>query len=128
MKKSLITFLSGSLVGVAITAFAAGTLPQRKIGDAVKVSPRLYSVRLENDRVRVLDYHLGPGEIEQLHSHQAGVAYIVSGALLKEVSATGVASQAKLNTGDVHWRDKDITHAVQNVDNTDLRAIIVELK
>ena len=128
MKKPLVTFVFGCVVGVALTAVAAGNLPQRKIGDALRVSPKLYSVRLENARVRILDYHLAPGQIEQLHKHQAGVAYIISGAKLRAVSATGDASEETLNAGDVHWREKDVTHAVQNVGTTEMRALIVELK
>jgi hypothetical protein len=37
---------------VAVLAEAAPTL------DPVAISPQLYSVRFENDRVRVLEYHL----------------------------------------------------------------------
>ena len=126
MMKTFSVFLAGTLAGIAITAFAE--LPKRKIGDAVRVSPRLYSVRLENDRVRVLDYHLAPGQTEQLHKHPAGVAYIISGGKIKDIGVTGEASEGTLAAGDVHWRDKDVAHAVQNVGETELRALIVELK
>ena len=40
--------------------------------DPVKLSPQYYKVRLDNARVRVLEYHLKPGEKEMMHSHPRG--------------------------------------------------------
>ena len=94
----------------------------------MEVSPQFYTVRLENDRVRVLDYRLPAGQAETLHSHHPGVAYIVSGATLRTINADGTFAEGVLNAGDVHWRDKYITHAVRNIGSTDLRALLVELK
>jgi hypothetical protein len=51
--------------------------------DPVKTSPQYYKVLLENDQVRVLEYRLKPGEKEAMHSHPAGVVYVLSGAALK---------------------------------------------
>lgn len=49
----------GALLGVAATATlvaAAGTPTM----DPVKLSPQYYSVRLDNDRLRVLEWRLKP--------------------------------------------------------------------
>ncbi len=51
--------------------------------DPVKTSPQYYKVLLENDQVRVLEYRLKPGEKEPMHSHPAGVVYVLSGTKLK---------------------------------------------
>ena len=51
--------------------------------DPVKTSPQYYKVLLENDQVRVLEYRLKAGEKEAMHSHPAGVVYVLSGAKLK---------------------------------------------
>jgi quercetin dioxygenase-like cupin family protein len=51
--------------------------------DPVTTSPRYHKVLLENDKVRVLEYRLKPGETEATHSHPAGVVYVLSGANLK---------------------------------------------
>ena len=51
--------------------------------DPVKTSPQYYKVLLENDQVRVLEYRLKAGEEEPMHSHPAGVLYVLSGAKLK---------------------------------------------
>ena len=41
----------------------------------VTLSPNLYTVLLENDEVRVLEYHAKPGDREPMHCHPAGVVY-----------------------------------------------------
>ena len=51
--------------------------------DPVKTSPQYYKVLLENEQVRVLEYRLKPGEKEAMHSHSAGVVYVLSGAKMK---------------------------------------------
>lgn len=45
----------------------------RRILDPVALSPQLYSVRFENDRVRVLEYRLKPGGKEPMHSREVTV-------------------------------------------------------
>ena len=125
--KRLGYFVLGSLAGAVVTsAVLHGAQPQ--IPDAVKVSPQFYTVRLENDRVRVLDYRLPAGQSEPLHRHLPGVAYVISGATLHTTMSDGSVADGTLNAGDVHWRDKNVTHAVQNTGNTDMRALLVELK
>ena len=42
--------------------------------DAVKVAPHVYKVALENDRVRVLETRMKPGDKTSMHSHPAVVA------------------------------------------------------
>lgn len=114
--------LAGALFATAVLHAAS------KVPDAVTISPQYYTVRLENERVRVLEYRLPAGKAEPLHRHPASVAYIIKGATVHTMMANGVAGDGILNEGDVHWRDKDVTHTVQNTGSTDLHALIVELK
>src|SRR6266487_2245156 len=51
--------------------------------DPVTTSPKYYKVLLENDQVRVPEYRLKAGEKEPMHSHPAGVVYVLSGARVK---------------------------------------------
>ena len=120
-------FITGTLLG-AFVAVAALHAQQTKVHDAVEISPSLYTVRLDNDRVRVLDYHLKPGQSEAMHTHLAGVAYVVNGAKLRTISPSGESTLGELHAGDVHWRPNNIVHAVENVGTTEEHAIIVELK
>ena len=45
--------------------------------DPAVVNAKTIRVKLENDRVRVLEATLPPGEKEQLHSHPAYVIYVI---------------------------------------------------
>jgi hypothetical protein len=56
--------------------------------DPVKTSPQYYKVLLENDQVRVLEYRLKAREKEPMHSHPAGVVYVLSGGNLSLVIQT----------------------------------------
>jgi len=54
-----------------------------KAQDPVKTWPQYYRVLLKNDQVRVLEYRLKAGEKEPMHSHFAGVVYVLGGGKLK---------------------------------------------
>src|SRR6266699_4804842 len=78
--------------------------------DPVKASPQYYKVLLENDLVRVLEYRLKPGEKEPMHSHPAGVVYVLSGATLKFSYPDGRTEEKAAATGEAIGRDP-VTHA-----------------
>jgi quercetin dioxygenase-like cupin family protein len=127
MKRStyLVTgiFLGALLVSVA-WAISSEVEP---IEDPVKLSPQYYKVLLENDQVRVLEYHLKPGEKEQMHSHPAGVVYVLSGGKLKFSYPDGRTEEKAAATGETIWREP-VTHAVENVGDTEAHAIAIDLK
>ncbi len=106
------------LVFLSTTAYAQ---------DPVKTSPQYYKVLLENDQVRVLEYRLKAGEKEPVHSHPAGVVYVLSGAKLKFSYPDGRTEERTAATGETIWRDPT-THAVENVGDTEAHAITIDLK
>ena len=118
-------FVLGTLTGtmVAIGVVTAAELES----DPVKLSPQLYKVRLENDRVRVLEYRLKPGDKEPMHSHPPGVVYVFSDANFRTTSADGSTSDGPSVAGEVHWRDFT-THAAENIGKTEAHALAIELK
>ena len=95
--------------------------------DPVKTSPQYYKVLIDNDEVRVLEYHLKPGETEPMHSHARGFVYALSNAKLKISFPDGRAEEAMMKAGEAHWRES-VTHAAKNVGDTEAHAIAVELK
>jgi quercetin dioxygenase-like cupin family protein len=95
--------------------------------DPVKTSPQYYKVLLENDQVRVLEYHLKPGEKEPMHSHPAGVVYVLSGGKLKFTYPDGRTEEKAAASGETIWREPT-THSVENVGNTEAHAIAIDLK
>ncbi len=95
--------------------------------DPVKMSPQYYKVLLENDQVRVLEYRLKPGEKEPMHSHPAGVVYVLSGGTLKFSYPDGRTEEKAGTTGETIWRDP-VAHAVENTGKTEAHAIAIDLK
>jgi beta-alanine degradation protein BauB len=95
--------------------------------DPVKTSPQYYKVLLENDQVRVLEYRLKAEEKEAMHSHPAGVVYVLSGGKLKFSYPDGRTEERAAAAGETIWREPT-THAVENIGDTEAHAIAVDLK
>lgn len=114
-------------VGIVLGAFAMSAAGRVTTQDPVKVSPQYYVVRFENERVRVLEYRLKPGEKEAAHSHPPGVIYILSDSSIRSVGPDGKSSEATGKAGAVMWRG-ETTHSVENIGATEARALAVELK
>jgi quercetin dioxygenase-like cupin family protein len=95
--------------------------------DPITTSPHYYKILFENDQVRVLEYHLKPHEIEPMHSHPAGIVYVLNGAKLKFTIPDRPAEERSAATGEVIWRDP-VTHAVENIGDTEAIAIAIDLK
>jgi len=121
-KRAIIT------AGIAMTFVGALALSQVPTDeDPVKISPQLYEVRFENDRVRVLEYRLKPGETEPMHSHPPGVVHYLSDATFRTTLPDGTVSDASVKKGDVGWRDFT-RHAARNIGSTEAHAMAIELK
>ncbi|MBI3668258.1 MAG: cytoplasmic protein [Acidobacteria bacterium] len=113
------------LFAALVLVFAAGTALAQ---DPVKVAPNNLKVLLENDRVRVLDYHAKPGDKIPLHSHPAYIVYAISGSgKTRFTSADGKTSEMAGTVGAATWRDAE-THAAEYLGPGDIHALLVELK
>ena len=112
---------------IILISFLAGLCTTAYAQDPVKLSPQYYKVLLENDQVRVMEYRLKAGEKEPMHSHPAGVVYVLSGAKLKFTYPDGRTEEKVAATGETIWRDPT-THAVENVGDTEAHAIAIDLK
>ena len=95
--------------------------------DPVKLSPQYYTVRLENDRVRVLEYRLKPGEKEVMHSHPAYIVHVLSDATLRTTLLDGTMSESTVKNNEIFWLEP-VSHAAENIGRTELHLVIVELK
>ena len=119
----LVYLIAGIVLGAAAVSAGGRMITQ----DPVKVSPQFYTLRFENDRVRVLEYRLRPGEKEAVHTHSPGIVYVTADSTIRSARPNGTVSETTGKAGEVMWRD-DTTHSVENVGPTDARAIAVELK
>jgi beta-alanine degradation protein BauB len=89
--------------------------------------PTGHKVLFENDRVRVLDVQINPGETSEMHTHPANIVYALSSAQVVFSFPDGTSREVIIKEGDVTWSD-GTTHEVKNIGNTLDRGIIVELK
>ncbi|HZI47845.1 MAG TPA: hypothetical protein VFD75_08595 [Pyrinomonadaceae bacterium] len=99
----------------------------RATQDPLVVNSKTIALKLENDRVRVLEATLKPGDKEQLHSHPAYVIYVIEGGKVRTHGTDGTAVQADFKTGDVIYR-QPVTHWAENIGKTTIRLELVELK
>jgi isopentenyldiphosphate isomerase len=101
--------------------------------DALVAAPEHHSLLLENERVRVLETLIPPGETTAVHTHRwPNVQYVLSstdfirrngeGAVLLDTRA------ASGQTHPTHWSEPLPPHSIENVGERDLLVIMVELK
>jgi hypothetical protein len=123
--KAFQAFVLGTVVGgmVSIGVVIAAE-PET---DPVKLSPQLYDVRFDNDRLRVLEYRAKPGQKEPMHSHPPGVVYLFSDSTMRTTLPDGTTSETSRKAGELYWRDFT-THAAENIGETESHALAVELK
>ncbi len=95
--------------------------------DPAVVQSKTVKLKFENEKVRVLEAELPPGVKEQVHSHPAYVIYVLAGGKVRNYAADGKITEAELKTGDVLYREP-LTHAAENIGDTTLHMILVELK
>ena len=120
--------LEKSLLLAAAAAALLLLSPQRAPAqDPAVVNAKTIRVKLENDRVRVLEAVLEPGAREQLHSHPAYVIYVIAGGKVRNHAADGKVTETELATGDTIYREP-LTHWAENIGTTTIRLVLVELK
>lgn len=104
--------------------------------DAVAAAPDSHRVLLENDRVRVLEVIIRPGEREPPHTHRwPSVMTVTEKARIRYYDADGElrfetpprSGEATAELG-ADWLRPEGLHSVENIDLRPFRALRVELK
>ena len=103
--------------------------------DAMRVAADNHYALLENDKVRVLDTRLGPGERTPVHTHQwPSALYVMSWSDFVRYDPAGnvLADSRTMATkpapGTSIWLAPLAPHCVHNVGSNVLHIIAVELK
>ena len=103
--------------------------------DAMLAAPEHHEILLENDRVRVLDTRLAPGDRTPIHTRKSSAAlYVMSWSDFLRRDAEGnviVDSRSwdrQPTVGEALWLPPLPPHSVENVGTAELRLIAVELK
>ncbi len=122
--KSAHSMFASILLFALVTVFAPGTASAQ---DPVKVAPNNFKVLLDNNRVRVLEFHSKAGEKIAMHSHPDYFVYSFSTGKTRFTSPDGKVTERESKAGDVSWREAE-THASEFVGPGEVRVLIVELK
>jgi quercetin dioxygenase-like cupin family protein len=115
--------ISAVIAGVSAIVWTTSVSAQ----DPAVVNSKTIKVKFENEKVRVLEAELPPGTKEQVHSHPAYVIYVLAGGKVRNYGTDGKTTEAQLKTGEVLYRDP-LTHAAENIGDTTMHLILVELK
>jgi hypothetical protein len=114
------TMLTAALIVVVLNVPALAQ-------DPAKTDPDKYTVILENERVRVLEYKDKPGERTTMHHHPDFVIYALSAFKRKLTMGDGTEMIKEFKVGDIAWM-KEQNHIGANIGTTVTHALIVELK
>jgi quercetin dioxygenase-like cupin family protein len=110
-----------------VTGLARGDARVAREQDPLVVNSTTIALKLENPRIRVLEATLKPGDKEKTHSHPAYVIYVIAGGKFRNHAADGTVTDGEFKTGDVIYRDP-LTHSAENIGNTTIHLVLVELK
>lgn len=95
--------------------------------DPTKVDPQHYKVVFENDSVRVLRIHYGPGEKSVMHSHPQAVAVFLTDSHTLMTFPNGKSEESNAKAGDVQMTPGG-EHLPQNIGDKPMELVLVELK
>ena len=102
-------------------------VPNLSAQDATKADPAHYSVLSENDQVRILKVHYGPGEKSVMHSHPDSVAVYLTDAKVKFTFPDGKTQEGEGKAGDAQFTPA-ATHLPENIGTGAVEMILIELK
>lgn len=118
MKTSVVLFVASALLGA---------VPPASAQDPVKLSPKMYTVLLESEHVRVLEFRAKAGEKEAMHSHPAAVAYVFTSGRVRFITPDGKSEEREAKAGTAVWGDA-VTHAYENLGSADAHVLLIEMK
>jgi quinol monooxygenase YgiN/quercetin dioxygenase-like cupin family protein len=110
---------------ISTSQLAAAQVPAGE--DPVPRYPGNYTVLVENDRVRVLDFRLRRGDTEEFHSHPAHVLYVLEPFTVRFKLPDGHTATREAKAGEALFSEA-VTHSPTNIGTTDAHGILVELK
>lgn len=95
--------------------------------DAVTIAPHVHTIILENEKVRVLRALLKPGDAAAMHNHPNYILTVIHGGTMRMTNEKGEANMLDLKTGDSLFFEA-LSHAAENIGNTTVEMVLVELK
>lgn len=99
-----------------------------ELPDAYTANPSVYQFLFENERVRVMEMKLQPGEEIPMHQHDyPHSVYVLEAGQLTTTTAEGARLVSETKVGQLIWLDAK-PHALKNTGTTTVRALLTEVK
>jgi quercetin dioxygenase-like cupin family protein len=117
----LVPPISIACVSLTALAFAANPIPDR-----VAAVPGT-KVLLENACVRVQYHDVAVGQTIPMHSHPNYVVYVLKAFKARITLPDGSQRISEHQAGEAYW-NPPVAHSVENLGNTEIHNLIVELK
>jgi len=120
-------FAAGAMFGIGVSL--AGAFAWSQTSGTAHSKP-VYTIALENERVRVRDVTFPPDVLDTgMHTHTyAHVGVILTEGALLFTDPAGKTERVEFKSGSVGFREANATHQVANPGTTPMRVIEVELK
>ena len=96
--------------------------------DPVSVSPEIFTVVLENEHVRVIEYTLAPGQRDEWHTHPPKASYVLQHGTLRITTEDGTSFLTEEKPRAASWMGTLGRHYAENVGTTSVRILLIEVK
>ncbi len=117
---------STALIVAGLLALAAPAVSPAE--DTVQAAPETHEVRLENERVRVVDIRMPAEGRVKMHTHRDGyVVVALTDCRIRFGFPDGKTSEVTVHAGDVTWSGP-VTHSVENLGASECHLLHVEPK
>jgi len=98
------------------------------IQDVLKAAPEAYTLLFENEKVRVMEVSLKPGQKAPMHNHPSShIVYVTKDAKFKLSFPDGKNQEIDLKAGKAVWMPAG-QHETENVGKTDGLNVVIEVK
>lgn len=101
--------------------------PSIDVDDIVQLSPDVHRVVFENETIRLLEVCVPPGARVPMHTNPENINYILQGGTLRLVNPDASALELQLTAKQVIPAPVG-RHAVENIGETEVRTLCIELK
>jgi quercetin dioxygenase-like cupin family protein len=98
------------------------------VPDVLKVTASGYNRLMENEKVRVMEMRLKPGQKSPMHNHPSDhVVYVFKDAKFKLSFPDGNSAEFELKAGQTLWIEAG-PHETENIGSTDGHNLVIETK
>lgn len=112
----------------ALSMLAASAALAQDVPRADVASPDVYRLVSESDKYRIIAITWQPGQRDQSHSHPVAAVYFITNCALRGHYPDGKTSELKPKAGFGRVQPVVKSHWVENVGNSECRAVMFEEK